>query len=215
MNASNTGESDSRDSGPKVSHGFRGRRGRDTRDSLWQALRPNHCGQSAAFLSGRWKTPGHEAGDLARTRSRRLNGKDSGEVCAGYGTLDQCGDSASRVAGTYSAPAELRGEKGLCCISLLEAAILHRLGRLDIQGTLPEFFAVALSSDLQLLELTPAVAVKTNQLSEGFHGDPFDRTIVATAAVMNLTLITSNSAIRDAKMCAVEYYPFKPSRAKV
>jgi PIN domain nuclease of toxin-antitoxin system len=104
--------------------------------------------------------------------------------------------------------------KGLCGISLLETAILYRLGRLEFQGTLPEFFAAGLSADLQLLELTPAIAAKTNDLARNFQGDPFDRTIVATAATLNLTLITSDSAIRDAKQCAVEFYPFKPTRAR-
>lgn len=104
--------------------------------------------------------------------------------------------------------------KGLCSVSLLETAILHRLGRLELQGTLPQFFEAGLSADLQLLELTPAIAAKTNELSGNFHGDPFDRTIVAAAAILNLTLITTDSVIRDAKQCAVEFYPFKPSRAK-
>jgi len=104
--------------------------------------------------------------------------------------------------------------KGLCSVSLLETAILYRLGRLELQGTLPQFFAAGLSADLQLLELTPAIAAKTNDLSMDFHGDPFDRTIVATAATLNLTLITTDSAIRDAKQCDVEFYPFKPARAK-
>ena len=103
--------------------------------------------------------------------------------------------------------------KGLCSVSLLETAILHRLGWLELQGTLPQFFAAGLSADLQLLELTPAIAAKTNELRD-FHGDPFDRTIVATAATLNLTLITTDPAIRDAKQCAVEFYPFKPTRAK-
>ena len=102
--------------------------------------------------------------------------------------------------------------KGLCSISLLETAILYRLGRLELQGTLPQFFAAGLSADLQLLELTPAIAAKANDLD--FHGDPFDRTIVATAATLNLTLITTDSAIRDAKQCDVEFYRFKPTRAK-
>jgi hypothetical protein len=39
--------------------------------------------------------------------------------------------------------------------------------------------------DVRVLELTPAIAVKTNDLSDDFHGDPFDRTIVATAATRN------------------------------
>ena len=104
--------------------------------------------------------------------------------------------------------------KGLCSVSLLEAAILYRLGRLDLAGTLAEFFAAGLSADLQVLELTPTIAVKTNELRPDFPGDPFDRTIVATAAALNLTLITADPAIRDAKMCAVEYYPFKRSRSR-
>ncbi len=106
------------------------------------------------------------------------------------------------------------GTKGLCSVSLLEAAILQRLGRLEIAGTLEEFFAVGLSADLQVLELTPTIAAKTNQLPANFPGDPFDRTIVATASAHHLTLITADPAIHDAKICPVEYYPFKPSRSK-
>ena len=102
--------------------------------------------------------------------------------------------------------------KGLCSISLLETAILHRLGRLRIDGALEHFFDAGLAEDLQLLELTPAIASRTNELPRDFHGDPFDRTIVATAAVLNLTLITADPAIRDAHACSVEYYRFKPSR---
>ncbi|PYS31340.1 MAG: hypothetical protein DMG11_01685 [Acidobacteria bacterium] len=102
--------------------------------------------------------------------------------------------------------------KGLCSVSLLETAILHRLGRLKFEGTLEHFFAAGLSEDLQVLELTPPIAARTNGLPEDFEGDPFDRTIAATAAVLNLTLITTDSGIRDARVCAVEYYAFKPSR---
>ncbi len=104
--------------------------------------------------------------------------------------------------------------KGLCSVSLLETAILYRLGLLDIEGTLPQLFAAGLSADVQMLELTPAIAARTNDLPANFHGDPFDRTIVATAAALHLKLITADPVIRDAKMCAVEYYPFKPSRAR-
>ena len=104
--------------------------------------------------------------------------------------------------------------KGLCSISLLETAILHRLGKLKLNVALEHFFDVGLAEDLQLLELTPAIASRTNDLPQDFHGDPFDRTIVATAAALNLTLITADPAIRDAHACSVEYYPFKRSRPK-
>lgn len=103
---------------------------------------------------------------------------------------------------------------GLCSVSLLETAILHRLGRIEFEGTLADFFAAGLSADLRLLELTAAIAAGTNELPKSFPGDPFDRTIVATAAALNLSLITPDTAIRDARACTVEYYPFKASRSK-
>ena len=105
-------------------------------------------------------------------------------------------------------------KKGLCSISLLETAILHRLRRLTFEGVLEDFFAAGLSENLQLLQLTPAIAAKTNELPEEFPGDPFDRTIIATAAVLKLTLITTDPVIRDTRACAVEYYPFKRRRPK-
>lgn len=103
--------------------------------------------------------------------------------------------------------------KGLCSISLLEAAILHRLGRSGIQGPLQDFFSRAVADDVEVLDLTPAVAAATNDLPRAFQGDPFDRTIAATAKVLNLTLITPDKQIRDAGFCKVQFYPFKPSRA--
>jgi PIN domain nuclease of toxin-antitoxin system len=103
--------------------------------------------------------------------------------------------------------------KGLCSVSLLETAILHRLGRLELEGALEDLFAVGLSADLKLLELTPVIAARTNQLPPAFQGDPFDRTIVATAAALNLTLVTADPDIRRARACAVEYYQFKPGRS--
>ncbi|HSC28146.1 MAG TPA: hypothetical protein VLD67_12780, partial [Vicinamibacterales bacterium] len=63
-------------------------------------------------------------------------------------------------------------------------------------------------------EPTPSMAARTNELPEDFTGNPFDRTIIAAAAVLNLTLITTDPVIRDTGACAVEYYPFKRHRRK-
>ncbi len=104
--------------------------------------------------------------------------------------------------------------KGLCPVSLLECAIHHRRGRLLLNGPLSEFFKLGLATDIELLELTPEIASATNDLPEDFPGDPFDRVIAATAKVLHLTLITCDVAIRDARFCRVEFYPFKPSRLK-
>ena len=104
--------------------------------------------------------------------------------------------------------------KGLCPVRLLECAIHHRRGRLQLNGALSEFFKHGLAADIELLELTPEIASATNDLPEHFPGDPFDRVIAATAKVLHLTLITCDSAIREARFCKVEFYPFKPSRLK-
>jgi PIN domain nuclease of toxin-antitoxin system len=76
---------------------------------------------------------------------------------------------------------------------------------------LKDFFRQAITQDVELLELTPAVAAATNDLPGDFQGDPFDRTITATARVLELTLITPDKKIRDSGCCRTEYYPFKPS----
>jgi PIN domain nuclease of toxin-antitoxin system len=102
--------------------------------------------------------------------------------------------------------------KALCSVSLLECAILHRRGRLQMEGTLADFFKQGIVAEIEILELTPEIAAVSNDLPENFHGDPFDRVIAATAKVLNLTLITCDAAIRDSRFCKVEFYPFKPSR---
>ncbi len=108
----------------------------------------------------------------------------------------------------------VREIKGLSSVSLLECAIHHRRGRLEFRGGLPDFFTVGLGRDIELVEITPEIAVATNELPTDFPGDPFDRTIAATARVLNVKLITPDPVIRDAQFCKVEYYPFRPSRLK-
>jgi len=102
-------------------------------------------------------------------------------------------------------------EKGFCGVSLIELAIHYRRGRLLV-ADLAEFFAEALAENIELLEITPEIAVATNDLPRSFPGDPFDRTIAATARVLDLTLITPDRNIRDSGFCRVEFYPFRLSR---
>ena len=102
---------------------------------------------------------------------------------------------------------------GVCSISYLETAILHRLGRLELDGSLEDCFALAHGQDIETVELTPKIARLTNDLPEDFQGDPFDRTITATARALNLILVTADRKIRAAECCEVEFYPFKSSRA--
>jgi len=89
----------------------------------------------------------------------------------------------------------------ISAMSLLEIAILAGEGRLKIK--LKEFF-----DDLQanpvfrIFPLTPEIALEVAALGNGLR-DPADRTIVATARVHRLTLITSDQRIIASKLVTV------------
>ena len=50
-------------------------------------------------------------------------------------------------------------------------------------------------SDVQLIELTPQIAIASTKLPGNFHRDPADQIIVATAQVYNLELLTIDERI--------------------
>ena len=82
-------------------------------------------------------------------------------------------------------------------VSLWEAAKLVELGRLELSVPLAEFFRLAITPELTVLPITPAIAERVSQLEEsGFHKDPADQLIVATALVHKLRLISDDSRIR-------------------
>lgn len=86
----------------------------------------------------------------------------------------------------------------LADISLWEAAKLVELGRLEIDVSLEEFYRCALSPEIRILPITPAIATKASELEAlGFHKDPADQLIVATALVHGLRLISDDSRIRQ------------------
>ena len=83
-------------------------------------------------------------------------------------------------------------------ISLWEAAKLVKLGRLELNVSLRDFFRLALSPELTVLPVTPAVAERVVHLeNEGFHKDTADQLIVATALVNGLCLVSDDSRIRQ------------------
>lgn len=48
---------------------------------------------------------------------------------------------------------------------------------------------------IQVVSLTPAIAVESCNLPNDFHGDPADRIIVATARIEGLTVATRDTHI--------------------
>ncbi len=92
---------------------------------------------------------------------------------------------------------EHSGSLALADISLWEAAKLVELGRLELSVSMAEFFKLALTPELTVLPISPAVAERASLLeASGFHKDPADQLIVATALVHRLRLISDDTRIR-------------------
>lgn len=86
----------------------------------------------------------------------------------------------------------------LADISLWEAAKLVELGRLKLSVPVAEFFRLAITDELTVLPVTPAIAERVTTLeASGFHKDPADQLIVATALVHGLRLISDDNRIRQ------------------
>jgi PIN domain nuclease of toxin-antitoxin system len=88
------------------------------------------------------------------------------------------------------------GVIGVSAISLWEIAKLVENGRLELPVSLEKWFAQALNyPGVQIIELTPEIAVESTRLPGEFHRDPADQIIVATARVMKCKLVTSDEKI--------------------
>jgi PIN domain nuclease of toxin-antitoxin system len=74
-------------------------------------------------------------------------------------------------------------------------AKLVEYNRLTLPCELAEWFEKALSyPSVQLLDLTPQIAIASTQLV-GFHRDPADQIITATAKVLGCPLVTADTKI--------------------
>lgn len=84
-------------------------------------------------------------------------------------------------------------------ISAWELSTIVAKGRLDLGRPVIEWVRTALAVDRMVLAPLPAeVAVAAGELGkQGFHGDPADRLIVATALHFQVPLVTKDGLIRD------------------
>lgn len=90
------------------------------------------------------------------------------------------------------------GVPAICC---LEVAVLASRGRMTLDRPLLEWLHDALAVPrVDLLPLSPAVAVKAAALPASFPGDPADRLIVATAQIESAPLVTRDDRIHQASL---------------
>ena len=92
----------------------------------------------------------------------------------------------------------------LCDISVWEVALLVELRRLDLELELESWLSVAAApATIEIHPILPAFAAEMNRLPPGFHRDPADRLIVATARALKLPLATRDRKIIDSGLVAI------------
>lgn len=95
-------------------------------------------------------------------------------------------------------------ERGALCvsaISLWEAQMLHAKKRLELPTPFPAWLhSAAAPPVVRVLALDVDTVVALDALPAGFHGDPADRMIVATARTHTLPLATHDRQIRRSRL---------------
>jgi len=85
---------------------------------------------------------------------------------------------------------------GVSVISCWEVAKLVERGRLTLPILIEDWCDQALAyPGIRLLALTPQIALEATRLTAGFHRDPADQTIVATARLHDCALLTVDTKI--------------------
>lgn len=89
-----------------------------------------------------------------------------------------------------------QGDLYIAAISLWEIAMLVNRKRIILEMPCLEWINRSIDLiKINISPLTPSVAVESCQLPNGFHQDPADRLIVATARTENMTIITRDRQI--------------------
>ena len=83
-------------------------------------------------------------------------------------------------------------------ISVWELGILDTKKRIVFQRPLNQWVEEALGAqNIVTLPLTPAIALASTRLPGGFHGDPADRILMATARTLGVPIVTADKRILE------------------
>lgn len=83
-------------------------------------------------------------------------------------------------------------------ISIWETANLEARGRIQLATGINQWIEESLADDgIQLLPVSPEIAVVSNRLPGNLHRDPADRILAATARIHALTLLTRDARLLD------------------
>jgi len=85
---------------------------------------------------------------------------------------------------------------GVSVFSCWEVAKLVQVNKLDLHCPISEWVNTAVNyPGIELLDLTPQIAVESTRLPGEFHRDPADQIIVATARIHDVPLLTVDNKI--------------------
>lgn len=99
-------------------------------------------------------------------------------------------------------------EFGLSAISMWEVGKKHQIGKLELAKDIGSWLREAIASHIRLLPITPEVVAEAMTLPGFPNRDPADELIVATARVHKLTLLTSDTKLKNYRHARIHY--FKP-----
>lgn len=90
-----------------------------------------------------------------------------------------------------------RGSLRVAAISVWELALLAHKGRIVFEIEPRTWFEKAFRrASIEVVPLSPQIALEAYRLPDKFHDDPADRLIVATARVLRASLVTKDPQIR-------------------
>jgi PIN domain nuclease of toxin-antitoxin system len=87
---------------------------------------------------------------------------------------------------------------GVSAVTCLEVAVAEARGRIALDRPALLWLQQALALPrVELMPLTPAIAMRASRFGRDFPGDPADRVIVASALLESAVLVTRDEKIRD------------------
>jgi len=95
---------------------------------------------------------------------------------------------------------------GVSAVSCLEVATAVAKGRISLDRGVLDWLQTALSpKSVELVALTPQIAVAAAQLGRDFPGDPADRVIAATAILESAVLLTKDDKLHGRAGLSAEW----------
>ncbi|PWN07050.1 type II toxin-antitoxin system VapC family toxin [Rhodohalobacter mucosus] len=96
------------------------------------------------------------------------------------------------------------GELAISWVSVWEAEMLERKGRITLNPGFSEWIRAALATRAATLLIADTdVVIAQRELPDSFHTDPADRLIVATSILSGYPLATHDTRIADSGACNI------------